>query len=283
MKLIVVVLLVLSLSAFSEVRTGGGSGHNPSALTRGTYTFVDMYAVGLTQSYGLAIQDNVADRIWISNYGTKMNNQFDMTSGSATGTTFSITNSIDADDQAYCVYSGGNQFFFGDWISSAIGVFDETGNYIKTIPGPGGSWAKATGTAAGHDMLYCSDFDTTVAEIAWGGPYTGTETSVTWTTASFKSVSGMSVYGDYLIVCCQIKDADNIFIFEINSDGSVNMTPVWSTNFVLENMNSAGGVDYDGTYLWLYPQNTSLYKLTIDFNFSSSFETSTWGQIKNSF
>ena len=281
MKLLVVILLVLSLSVFAAARTGNGMGHNPSASTRGTITFVDMYSVALTSSYGLAIQDNVADRIWISNWGDVKNIQFDMTTGSQTGTEFPITNGIDPDDAGYGLYTGGNQFFFGDWTFSNIGVFSETGTYLKSIAGPGGAWTTVTGVAAGNDMLYCSDFHTAANELAWG-TYTGTESSVSWTTATFDAISGMSVYGDYLVVCCQITGSDNIFILEINPDGSLNMTPVWSAEFVLEDMSGAGGVDYDGTYLWLYPQNTNLYKLTIDFNFSA-LDATTWGQIKNSF
>ncbi|NOQ23384.1 MAG: hypothetical protein GQ565_12165 [Candidatus Aegiribacteria sp.] len=281
MKIVVACLLVLSLSAFAEIKRSDGVGGNPSATYRGTITFVNSFPVGLTTSYGLAIQDNLADRIWISNYGTMKNLQFDMTTGNQTGVEWDITDAIDADDQAFCEYTAGNQFFFGDWVSSGIGVFSETGTFIRKIDGPASPWVLVTGVAAGNGMIYCSNFKTEANQIAWGA-YTGTETSVTWTTAPIESVSGMAVYGNYLIICCQILGADNIFIYELNSDGSVNTTPVWSADFTLESMDGAGGIDFDGTYLWLYPQNTALYQLTIDFNFLA-LEATTWSQIKTSF
>ncbi|MCD4733737.1 hypothetical protein K8R78_05810, partial [bacterium] len=214
MKKITLIVLCLSLAAFAMVKTGG-PGYNASAASKGTYTVLESYAVGLSTSYGLAIQDSASESIWISNWGTSTNSEFSMASGSATGTTWSITNGIDADDQAFCEYGSGNQFFFGDWTFSNIGVFDDSGSYVKGIAGPG--WGQVCGVAAGHDMLYASDFFDD--EIAWG-TYTGTESSVSWTTAAFNTVSGLAVYGDYLFACTQNAGEDNIFIFDINSDGS---------------------------------------------------------------
>ncbi|MBD3276787.1 MAG: hypothetical protein GF388_00655 [Candidatus Aegiribacteria sp.] len=279
MKKVTLLVLVIAMSLFAGARTGAG-GTNPSGPYRGTITLEEMFPVGLTGSYGLSIKDNVANSIWISNWGDLINIEFDMTTGSQTGTTWDITNGIDPDDSGYGMYGGTGQWFFGDWTFSNIGVFEEGGTYLKSIAGPGGGWTTVTGVAPApdHDMLYCSDFHP--GEIAWGS-YTGTESSVTWTTETFASVSGMSVWGDYIFMCCQITGADNIFIFEINGDGSINMTPVWSAEFVLEDMSGAGGIDYDGTYLWLYPQNTSLYKLSIDFD-PGALENATWGQIKAS-
>ncbi len=281
MRIVAVLLVLVSLVAYAEVRSGSGMGHNPSASTDGTITFVNMYPVAVSSAYGMKIQTSETDRLWISSWGDLKNYQFDMTTGSQTGTEFDITNGIDADGQGYCDYAAGGQFFFGDWTFSNIGVFDEAGTYLKSIAGPGGAWTVVTGVDAGNGMLYAADFRTAANEIGWAD-YDGSQSSVTWTTATFNSVSGMTAYGDYLIVCCQITSADNIFVLPINPDGSVNTTPVWSGEFVLEDMDGAGDIDFDGTYLWLYPQNTNLYQLTIDFTFAA-LEASTWSQIKTSF
>jgi hypothetical protein len=104
---------------------------------------------------------------------------------------------------------------------------------------------------------------------------------VTWTTGSFATVSGVAVYGDYLFVCTQVAGSDNIFIFELNSDGSPNMTPVWSCNFTEDADGPNGGIDFDGQYLWVYPQNDNIYKLDIDFDVS--LQTDTWAGIKTAF
>ncbi|OPL19587.1 MAG: hypothetical protein AVO35_09730 [Candidatus Aegiribacteria sp. MLS_C] len=282
MKVAVFLVLCMFLAAQASERTGN-PGYNGSALVRGTYTVEDSYAVGLSSAYGLAIQDDVTNSIWISQYTPVLNNEFDMSTGSPTGNTWAISSGVDPDDMGYCEYaSSPNQFFFGDWAGSLIAVYDvsTTGAdpyFSGNLAGPAG-WQAVCGVGAGHDNIYASDFF--ADEIAWG-PYTGTETSVTWTTASFATVSGMSVWEDYLFVCCQITGADNIFIFALEPDGSVNMTPVWSCVFT-ESSSSAGGVDYDGEYLWVYPQNDNLYKLDIDWT-PSALQNETWGAIKSQF
>lgn len=282
MRVAVFLVLCMFLAVHASERTGN-SGYNGSALVRGTYTVEASYAVGLSSAYGLAIQDDVTNSIWISQYTPLLNNEFDMSTGSPTGYTWAISSGVDPDDMGYCEYaSTPNQFFFGDWAGSLIAVYDvsTTGAdpyFSGNLAGPAG-WQAVCGVAAGHDNIYASDFFND--EIAWG-PYTGTETSVTWTTAPFAAVSGMSVWGDYLFVCCQITGADNIFIFALEPDGSVNMTPVWSCVFT-ESASSAGGVDYDGAYMWVYPQNDNLYKLDIDFT-PSALQNATWGAIKSQF
>ncbi|MCD4701256.1 MAG: hypothetical protein K8S24_05290 [Candidatus Aegiribacteria sp.] len=205
------------------------------------------------------------------------NIEYDVSIGIATGNTWAITDGVDADDQAFCEYTSGNQFFFGDYVTNSIGVFDDVGAFVKFIPGPAAWPVKIMGMGAGHDMLYCSGNSGT--EIAWGS-YTGTEASVTWTTAAWASVYGMAVYGDNLFMCCSLTGEDNIFIFYINADGSVNMTPVWSCEFIEDTTN--GGIDWDGQYLWVYSQNEDLYKLDIDWSPGALDET-TWGEIKTSF
>jgi hypothetical protein len=282
MKTSLCVLLCLCLAVSASARVGT-PGHNDSALNRGSYTVAASYAVGLSSAYGLAIQTDVPNSIWISQYSPLVDNEFDMSTGSATGNTWAIYGGVDADDMGYCVYAGSpNQFFFGDWAASSIEIYDASTTgadpfYSKDIAGPSG-WAVVCGVDAGHGNLYASDFFTD--QIAWG-PYTGTESTVTWTTAPFATVSGMSVWENYLFVCCQITGADNIFIFELNPDGSPIMTPIWSCEFI-ESASSAGGIDFDGTYVWLYPQNDNLYKLDIDWE-PSALETDTWGGIKSVF
>jgi hypothetical protein len=125
-------------------------------------------------------------------------------------------------------------------------------------------------------MLYVSDFDG--SEIAYGS-YTGTEATVTWTNVDLGiAVYGMAAHGDYLFVCINKSGEDNIFVYDINSDGSVGTTPTWSCEFTEEL--PSGGIDYDGTNLWVYPQNKNLFKLTIDLA-GSNIEETTWGQIKS--
>lgn len=280
-----VVLLVCMFFALSAMdRTAVSAGSNAPASFRGSYTVEASYAVGLSSAYGLAIQNDVTNSIWISQYSPLTNNEFNMSTGSATGYTWPIYNGVDADDMGYCVYPGSpNEFFFGDWASNNIQVYDVSTTSIdpyfaRDVTGPS-AWSYICGVDAGHDNLYVSDFFSD--EIAWGA-YTGTESTVTWTTAAFLTVSGMSVYGDYLLVCCQTPGADNIFIFDLYPDGSVNMTPVWSCNFSEDPSGPNGGLDYDGTYLWVYPQNGDLFKLDIDW-VPVALQRDTWGAIKSTF
>lgn len=276
MKKVVFLLLCLAFAVSATERTSDGFSYGESALVKGSYTLLESYDVELI-AFGLAIKDDVANSIWIADYSAYSCFEFDMSSGYATGNSWEITDGIDPDDMAYCEYTSGNQFFIGDYIVSKIGVFDDAGFFVKDIEAPG-SWDNVFPVAAGHDMLYCGKG----SEIAWGS-YTGTESAVTWTIETVPyGLYGFAVYGDYLFVCSNIEDADNIFIYYINADGSVNMTPVWSCYFT-ENLGSTnGGIDWDGTYLWVYPQQDFLYKLDIDWT-PSALENSTWGQIKTEF
>lgn len=277
MKKATALMLCIALTAFAATRTVG-SGSNAPGSVRGSYTVVETIEIGLSDALGMALQDDVANSVWIANYGLLDNIEYDLSIGIPTGNVFNITNSLDPDDEAYCEYASGNQFFFGDYVSNTIGVFSNAGVYVKSIDGPASWPIKIMGMGAGHDMLYCSGNSGT--EIAWGGPYTGTESSVTWTTAPFAIVYGMAVYGDNLFVCCKTSGEDNIFIFYINPDGSVNMTPEWSCEFTEDE--PSGGIDWDGTYLWVYPQNADLYKLDIDWT-SGALNETTWGGIKADF
>jgi len=279
MRTAAVVLLCLTVAAFASVKVCDGTVDNPVPSTDGSYTIVNQYAGGLASTYGMAIQDDVSNSIWLSNWGDLTNTEYSMVTGSTTGTVWNITDGIDADDQGYCEYSGGNQFFFGDWTYSNIGVFSDAGIYVKAIAGPA-AWEVVTGVCAGGDMLYGSDFRTD--EVAWAD-YTGTETTVTWTVATFENVSGMAIYGDYIFMTAQMEVGyDNIFIFYVNPDGSINMTPVWSCEFTEEDMESAGSIEWDGTHLWLYPQNTYMYQLDIDW-VPGALDQDTWGGIKAGF
>lgn len=273
-------MLVVAISFADRV---GIPGHNEPASFRGSYTVAGTYSPGLTSSYGLTIRNDVANSIWISNYSTLLNYEFDMATGAATGTSWAISSGVDPDDQGYCEYtSTPGQFFFGHWGSSMIAVYDAsdtqpTAWHKLNLAGPAG-WSYVCGVDAGHGNIYASDFS--ADQIAWA-PYTGVETSVTWNTASFATVSGMAVYGEYLFVCTQNPGVDNIFIFELNADGSPDMTPVWSCIFTEDADGPNGGLDFDGEYLWVYPQNGSLYKLDIDYDLG--LQNDTWGAIKASF
>ena len=219
MKIAVVFLVCVVFILSAMDRTSLSSGYNVPAAFKGTYTVVAQYAVGLPSAYGLAIQDDVANSIWISQYAPLVNNEFDMLTGAPTGYTWPIYNGVDADDMGYCVYAGSpNEFFFGDWASNTIQVYDVSTTsvdpyFARDITGPS-AWTTICGVDAGHDNLYVASFF--ADEIAWGA-YTGTESTVSWTTAPFLTVSGMSVWGDYLFVCCQIYNLfSNYFIFLIN-------------------------------------------------------------------
>jgi hypothetical protein len=213
-----VILLCVTAIAAAEVRQGV-PGYNEPAGSRGSYTVESILVGGMDGAYGLAIQDNETNSIRISEWDDPMNIEYSMQYGSATGSTFAITDGIDPDDSGFCEYPAGDQFFFGHWVASGAGIFDTAGAFIRFLAGPE-SWDRICGIGAGGGHIYASSF--TADEIAWAD-YTGSDTSVSWTTASFASVSGMSVWEDYLFVCCQIPGADNIFIFCINPDGSVNM------------------------------------------------------------
>ncbi|MCK5115029.1 MAG: hypothetical protein KAR44_00395 [Candidatus Aegiribacteria sp.] len=277
MKNVVFLLLcvALTLSAADRV-VESGSITSPSA--KGTYTVVSSSDPDMPGStYGMALQDNVADRLWLACWGDGYTYEFDMSTGFLTGNSWEITNGIDGDDMAWCEYSGGAQFFIGDYTFSNIGVWDASGSWVRALAGPA-SFTNVFPVAAGNDMFYTDRS----GEMAWGS-YTGTESSITWTvvTSPVPSSYGMAVWGDFLFLCNGEVGTDNIFIFDLNPDGSVNLTPVWSTEFTEDADGANGGIDYDGTYLYVYPQNDLVY--TLDIDWTSALENSTWGQIKAEF
>jgi len=278
MKKVAFLLLCLALTVSATDRVLE-SGSSAAAFTKGSYTVVSSFDPDMPGSaYGMALKDDVANTLWIACWGDYYTYEYDMLSGFATGNAWEITNSIDADDMCFCEYGSGNQYFIGDWTFSNIGVFDNDGVWVKAIAGPA-SFSNVYPIGAGHDMLYTERAD----EIAWGS-YTGTEASVTWTVlvSPLGPCYGMAVYGDYLFACCGILGEDNLFIFEINADGSLNLTPVWSTEFTEWTEGANGAIDYDGTYLYVYPQNNMVYTLDIDWT-TGALENSTWGKIKAEF
>lgn len=276
MKLLVFAILTLAVAASAAVRVGGTGAPNLWS-SRGSYEVEATLAGGLTASYGLAIKTNVPNSIWILNWNEMMNYEFDMIVGNP-GDSWPITGGVDPDDQAYAEYAVGNQWLLTDYVSSMFAVFEEDGTHIANIPGPAGA-SKLFGIGAGNGYVYVGAASESF--LAWG-PYTGTETTVTWEgQIPYSSVYGLAVWGNYLFVACGIIGDDNIFIHELNPDGSPNPDPVWSTVFFDEDQ-ANGGIDYDGEYLWLYPQNTFLYKLSIDFD-PQSLQAGSWGSVKASF
>ena len=275
MRIFTFVLLVLAAASFAGVRTGG-TGQGYPYTSRGSYTVVDVLAGGLEASYGLAIKDNEANSAWILNWSDVVNYEFDMTSGSTTGNSWAIDGGIDADDQAYAQFASGYQWFMTDYGSSMFGVYSEDGTHLRNIDGPAG-YTNLFGIGATDGFIYVGSPNE--SKLAWGA-YTGTETSITWSEIDYADVYGLAVYGDYLFVALGVEGADNIFIHMLNPDGSPNPTPVWSCTFT-EEVEVNGGIDYDGEYLWVYPQNTCLYKLDIDFDMA--LEPTTWAGIKTTF
>lgn len=274
-----IVLLVVAVTASAGVRTGGSGMPNPWS-SNGTYAIEDILAGGLEASYGLAINSNAANSIWILNWSDMLDNEFDMVGGSATGTTWAITGGVDPDDQGFCEYGSGNQWFMSDYSGSWFGVFAEDGTWLRNVDGPAG-YTNLFGIDAGHDMMYVGSPNETT--LAWGS-YTGTETTITWSgEMDYESVYGLAVWGDYLFVACGISAADNVFIHDIATDGTPSASPIWSCNFTDSATGEVnGGIDYDGEFLWIYPQNDFLYKLSIDFE-SEALESDTWAGIKHSF
>jgi hypothetical protein len=280
MRIFISLLLIVAVAVSADVKVGGTGMSNPWS-GNGTYTVKDVIAGGLTKSYGMAIKTNEANSVWILNYETMLDVEFDMAGGAATGTTWAITGGVDPDDQGYCEYSSGNQWFMTNYTIGQpwFAVFAEDGTYIRKIDGPSG-YSNLFGIDGGHDMMYVGSPNE--SKLAWGA-YTGAETSITWTDMDYESVYGLAVWGDYLFVACGIESADNIFIHSIAADGTPSASPVWSCSFT-ENAAATvnGGIDYDGTYLWVYPQNDYLYKLLIDWT-PGALEADTWGGVKTSF
>ncbi len=163
----------------------------------------------------------------------------------------------------------------GDYAASMFAVFAEDGSWVCNIDGPAG-WSKIMAMGAGYGMVYAG----ANGEIGWGA-YTGTKTAVTWTTVTYASVYGLAVWENLLFVACGIDDADNIFIHTIAGDGTPSTEPVWSCQFT-ENTEVNGGIDYDGEFLWVYPQQDYLYKLSIDWD-PEALDSDTWAGIKTSY
>lgn len=275
MRIIMCALLVIAAVSFAGVRTGGtGQGYPYSS--RGSYTVEDVLAGGLANSYGLAIKDNAANSAWILNWGDVVNYEFDMSSGSATGNSWAIGGGVDGDDQAYAEFASGYQWFISDYGTSMFGVYAEDGTHLRNIDGPAG-YTNLFGIGATDGFIYVGSPNE--EKLAWGA-YTGVETSITWSEMDYADVYGLAVYDDYLFVALGVEGADNIFIHQLNPDGSPDPVPLWSTTFT-EEIEVNGGIDYDGEYLWVYPQNSFLYKLSIDWD--QALEASTWGSIKATF
>ncbi len=280
MRLFISVLLIIAVAASASVKTGGTGAPNPWSSSRGTYDVIDTMAGDLEATYGMAIKDNAANSIWLLNYTDMLNYEYDMGTGSITGTSWAISGGVDPDDQAYCEYGSGNQWFMTDYSGSWFGVFAEDGSFLRNIDGPAG-YTNLFGIGAGNGMVYVGSPNEIT--LSWGA-YTGTESTITWSgEMPYESVYGLAVWGDYLFVGCGIEAADNMFIHEIAEDGTPSATPVWSCTFI-ENasMELNGGIDYDGEYLWVYPQNDYLYKLEIDWS-AAALESNTWAGVKTSF
>lgn len=277
MRIVISALLILAVAASATVRVGG-FGASGTWESRGSYTVVDVLAGGLASSYGLAIKDTEANSIWILNWGDVYNYEFEMSSGSMTGGSWEITGGVDGDDQAFAEYTGGAQWFITDYATSMFAIYQEDGTHVMNMDGPVG-YTNLFGIGASDSYIYVGSPNE--GKLAWGA-YTGTESSITWTDIDYAtSIYGLAVHDGFLFVACGGEGITNLFIHAINADGSPVATPEWSCMFT-EEVEANGGIDYDGTYLWVYPQNTFLYKLEIDW-VGGALDSDTWAGIKASF
>ncbi|OPL18998.1 MAG: hypothetical protein AVO35_03470 [Candidatus Aegiribacteria sp. MLS_C] len=273
MKYAILAMMMVTLALTASDRTAGMNVGNDFGGANGTYTIVSQIAGGLTTSYGLAIKDNVTNSIWILNWSDMVNYEFEKDTGDPTGNSWAITGGVDPDDQAYELYGGNGQWVMTDYGSSFFSVFDEDGTFNRNIDGPAG-YTNLFGIGAGYGHMYVGSPNE--SKLAWGA-YTGSETTITWSEMDYESVYGLAVWGNYLFVAMGLESTVNIAIHELASDGTPGATPVWSTIFFEAPVN--GGIDYDGEYLYIYPQNDYIYVLDIDFT-PGALEQSTWGSIK---
>jgi hypothetical protein len=87
MKISALLLVCLAAASFAAIRTGGQPTSSNPFHGNGTYTVVNTLIGGLTQSYGMTIQDDVSNSIWIPTGAHYTNAEYsDVTSGSPTGT-----------------------------------------------------------------------------------------------------------------------------------------------------------------------------------------------------
>lgn len=281
-----IIVIILALTAVCFASTA-------ESAQKGTYKIETEYSTDSMKSHGLAIQDDLDDRIWLLDRIKSKNHQFDMQTGARTGVKWSVADDVNSTGQAFCAYTDSpDQFIIGDWDNSSVAVFDvfpSDGNPAYKCSITGSDYLdEVYAVAAGSGYLYTSD----CIELTWG-KYTGTETSVAWTTHDDweHSTAGLAVYGEYLFVCNSNTEGtakeDNILIFSLGADGSPSAKPVWSCLFT-ENpgwgKGPNGGIDFDGEFLWLCPMEYDILKISIDWEGGSSrLEPSSWGSIKASF
>ena len=284
MRVLLRTILVLSTIAMAGTPISELGSHK-EANSKGMYGVADYLTDQLGAVYGLAIKDGTQDSMWLTAWGdTTACHEIKLSTGEFTGNSWlALGDTIPrAADLAYCEYSTSGQFLIADaTIEGMPGflVYDESGTFIHKIYGPS-SFTSLYGIGAGNGFVYVAS--QAEGKIAWGA-YTGTETAVSWAgEAVVPDVFGLAVYDDYLFVCKGIQGIENMLIYHINPDGSFGSEPIWSAVFDEPGFAGLdGGIDYDGTYLYVLPQYGFVFKLTIDFNLSLS--PSTWGNIKTSF
>ncbi len=279
--LICVIVIALSASfAFANVKTADGSSGHPDAFSKGTYTVVASN-LGLTYAgyYGLALKRNETDSIWVSSWGDTTVYEHLKSDLSATGTTWTFDPAqCDMDDLGWI--SGFNQWLGGGYTGTPwFCFFEQDGTYIWDVNPPSG-WDRVMGVAGSdkYDMIYCSMGD----ELGYGA-YDGDPGNFAgWTTTTTTSCYGLASWNDYLIVFCGLIGEDNIFFYPLDSSGVPDTSsPYWSCEFDEEDTTSGGSIDFDGTYLYVMPQNGGLYKLDPDI--TVGIESASLGEIKASF
>lgn len=264
------ILLVASFAPAMD-KEAGSTSVSPHYGTKGGYIvediFTDVSLIGGSY-YGLAIKDDTTNSIWVSSWGLEEVFEFTMDTGSMTGNSWTFSASdCDMDDMAYVPYSGGGQWLGGNYGPSWVSAWNEGGTFLDSFDGDAG-WERVYGVAVSddYDMVYASDALSTISEMGYGSYDGNPSNPVSWTTFSFDGVFGLAVYEDLLFAFCAYTIGfENIFIFQLDGSGVPDPTPIWSCAFMETGADSGGGIDYDGTNLYVMPQNEYLYKCSINY------------------
>jgi hypothetical protein len=270
-------------SSIAIDKTAPGSSGHPDAQTKGTYTVVDSNTdLGYGGYYGLACKRNKYNSIWISSWEDGTVYEHRKSDLGATGNYwFFDAADCDMDDLGW--FGGTDKQWVGGGYTNTnwFSFWEEDGTYIGDVDSPAG-WDRVMAATASskYGMIYCATGD----ELAYGS-YDGDPGNFSgWTTTTTTSCYGLAAWRDYLVAFCALSGEDNIFFYPLDGSGVPNTgSPYWSCEFVEEDptTTNAGGVDFDGHYLYVMPQNGGLYKLDPDV--VVGIKSASLGEIKANF